>query len=637
MPPFFIGRKAELAQFGELIARQDTFRLLNMHGPGGIGKTALGREMLRLATAQQLPAAMVTLERDERTAIDVMNQISEGLRASSDGFAAYQRMAADAQSGQPPTDLIGSFMRDLAQFNHANRKPSIIVMDGYDDDVPDSWLVDHFLPHLPDTVRVVVLGRAALPDHDEQHAFAATTRTLPLSELPKDDAQNWLRQHGLQNARALNRAYEYVGGYPLLLMLAVHLQREAGGWDRLGVLQYEPDRDAMAQQLLDRIVREERDSELRALLEKAASLPMITPDAISTILAIQPNAAQGVYTRLEKHPFFEQRRGGLKLQGKIQDLLRGSIQTAPPMEQKMPLPAPIPPKPAPPVILVGDDLDYRLEDQPWYVHDLPDPEEISEFEGRARRDDVEVLIMTATPVELNAVLARLQPYPGTDRTLKTFVEAETYYLGKMGEYVTAVTRCQMGTTEAGSSTLATDRACRLWHPKVVIMVGIAFGRDPQKQNMADVLVATQIISYEPQRVGKDGIIYRGSIPPVNPTLLNRFQNALEWRFVRPDGARVNAHYGPILSGEGLIDSAGHKAQLFRQFPQAIGGEMEGTGLFAAAIRNGVPCILVKAICDWADGNKHGKHQPLAAAAAVSLVQHTLSQKHALDAFRKIEP
>jgi nucleoside phosphorylase len=61
--------------------------------------------------------------------------------------------------------------------------------------------------------------------------------------------------------------------------------------------------------------------------------------------------------------------------------------------------------------------------------------------------------------------------------------------------------------------------------------------------------------------------------------------------------------------------------------------MEGVGLAAAAVRHGVPWILVKAICDWADGKKHKKHQPLAAAAAVSLVHHVLSQRdvlHGLD-------
>jgi hypothetical protein len=60
------------------------------------------------------------------------------------------------------------------------------------------------------------------------------------------------------------------------------------------------------------------------------------------------------------------------------------------------------------------------------------------------------------------------------------------------------------------------------------------------------------------------------------------------------------------------------------------------GLCAAAIRDSVPCILVKAICDWADGKKNKKHQPLAAAAALSLVHHVLSQADVLNGLEKVK-
>jgi len=45
---------------------------------------------------------------------------------------------------------------------------------------------------------------------------------------------------------------------------------------------------------------------------------------------------------------------------------------------------------------------------------------------------------------------------------------------------------------------------------------------------------------------------------------------------------------------------------------------------------------VKAICDWADGKKQKKHQPLAAAAAVSLVHHVLSQADVLHGLGKLK-
>jgi nucleoside phosphorylase len=57
--------------------------------------------------------------------------------------------------------------------------------------------------------------------------------------------------------------------------------------------------------------------------------------------------------------------------------------------------------------------------------------------------------------------------------------------------------------------------------------------------------------------------------------------------------------------------------------------MEGAGASAAAGRIGTAWILVKAIGDWADGRKDNTQQPLAAAAATSLVLHVLSRRTAL--------
>jgi nucleoside phosphorylase len=213
---------------------------------------------------------------------------------------------------------------------------------------------------------------------------------------------------------------------------------------------------------------------------------------------------------------------------------------------------------------------------------------------------------------------------------------ETYYLGKFGEYLVAITKCRMGALSGGSVILATEQAQRLWSPRAVIMIGVAFGRDRSKQRIADVIVASQVVSYEQQRVGAE-IVFRGSIPPANDTLLNRFENAADWRFQRPDGTRCDLIVGPVLSGEKLIDEPSFKKSLFTAFPQAVGGEMEGAGLCAATGRIGTAWILVKGICDWADGRKDSSQQPIAAAASTSLVLHILSRRTALRAIERPTP
>jgi nucleoside phosphorylase len=112
-------------------------------------------------------------------------------------------------------------------------------------------------------------------------------------------------------------------------------------------------------------------------------------------------------------------------------------------------------------------------------------------------------------------------------------------------------------------------------------------------------------------------------------LLNRFRNVINWSFLDPSGSPCALHFGPILSGEKLVDNGNFKKSLFTEFPTAIGGEMEGAGLAAAAERSRHDWIVVKGICDWADGQKSKQHQGFAAASAVSLVRHVLSQPSVL--------
>jgi nucleoside phosphorylase/mRNA-degrading endonuclease RelE of RelBE toxin-antitoxin system len=148
-------------------------------------------------------------------------------------------------------------------------------------------------------------------------------------------------------------------------------------------------------------------------------------------------------------------------------------------------------------------------------------------------------------------------------------------------------------------------------PSSVIMVGIAFGVDADKQRIGDILVSQQLRSYELQRYGtaddgKPTIILRGDRVTASAKLLDRFRSGVfDWPGRRGRwGKRV--HFGTILSGQTLVDNVDFRDQLRELEPEAIGGEMEGVGLYTAAQTAKVDWILVKAICDWADGNKSGE-------------------------------
>jgi|GEM_PF-6990164 len=156
------------------------------------------------------------------------------------------------------------------------------------------------------------------------------------------------------------------------------------------------------------------------------------------------------------------------------------------------------------------------------------------------------------------------------------------------------------------------------------MVGIAFGVNKQKQSIGDILVTEQLCLYDLQRVGtqdgQDEIILRGDKPHASSWLINHFKSAdLQW-----DGAKV--HFGALLTGDKLVDNIDYCDRLSNLESEAIGGEMEGAGLYVACQHKKVDWILVKGICDWADGHKSQdkeSRQKTAASNAAAFVLHCL--------------
>ena len=128
----------------------------------------------------------------------------------------------------------------------------------------------------------------------------------------------------------------------------------------------------------------------------------------------------------------------------------------------------------------------------------------------------------------------------------------------------------------------------------------------------------QLQSYEPQKLDlQRGQMPRGDRTMSSERLLDRFRSGdLDW-----EGASTS--FGLILSGEKLVNEPAFRDLLLKLEPEAIGGEMEGAGLYVAAREAKVDWILVKAICDWAEGTKSDDAQPMAAHNAAQFVLHVL--------------
>ncbi len=241
--------------------------------------------------------------------------------------------------------------------------------------------------------------------------------------------------------------------------------------------------------------------------------------------------------------------------------------------------------------------------------------------------DGPILLVTATAVETSALHERLTPRSGSTSIGQEPRDAHTYYLARLGSADIVHVQCVMGSSTPGGSILSVSHAIRTWKPCAIVMVGIAFGIDEIGQQIADVLVSRQIVPYEPQRIGAGTTQTRGLKSQAGPILLDRFTNAKYWTFEVPGARASKIVPGDLLSGEKLIDNKEFRDQLAAEFSPVVGGEMEGCGLMAAARDGGVlEWIVVKGICDFADGNKgqdKKERQNMAAQAAVSLCEHVL--------------
>ncbi len=237
-----------------------------------------------------------------------------------------------------------------------------------------------------------------------------------------------------------------------------------------------------------------------------------------------------------------------------------------------------------------------------------------------------ILIVTATSVETDALHKHLISRDGSGKVQKHYKGNQTYYLGRIAQYEVVHVQCRMGSGTDGGSQVTVSEAIKVWKPKAAIMIGIAFGVDSEKQNIGDVLVSNNILPYESSRIGDD-VIHRGGGLPSGIKLRNRFENARDWIHQTSEGYNCNVEVVDLLSGEKLIDQLEFRDKLLLQYPTAKGGEMEGAGFFIAARSASLEAIVVKAICDFADGNK-GKdkiaRQATAAGAAASLLAHVFA-------------
>lgn len=232
---------------------------------------------------------------------------------------------------------------------------------------------------------------------------------------------------------------------------------------------------------------------------------------------------------------------------------------------------------------------------------------------------IDFLIITALEEELNAILNKLPKY---EMLPPSSEDVRIYYCSKLptifpdgthGEYEVVVTVLpSMGRVAAAA---VTSDAIRMWSPRYILLIGIAGGVSEQGAKLGDILVSTQIVDYELQKITPDRIEIRWQVHQSDPRLVTvtsvlDFEACVSYiKFLRPRHGKSKRILGPLASGDKVIAFGQVMSEYRNIWPSLIGVEMEAGGVAAISFQASRPpgFLMIRGVSDLADEKKNSKY------------------------------
>lgn len=243
----FVGREREMASFREWLGQGTAGpAILDVSGPGGMGKSTLLRAFRRVAE-------------------------HEGWRVVLADGSAFKPTPA-----QLSLTITGAHGRDGADY--LNEAPTVLMLDHFEQLGPlTHHLKAQFLPDLDQKVKVVISGRQPLDT--AWSAWGPVVRSIVLSGFQPEASSKYLEVRGIDPDLA-PKITGAAGGIPLALSLAADMATQ------LGVREFRaaPEWRLAVRSLVEDLLRDVSDQDLRSLLEAAAVVRQFDEELLAAVV-----------------------------------------------------------------------------------------------------------------------------------------------------------------------------------------------------------------------------------------------------------------------------------------------------------------------------------------------------------------
>lgn len=208
-----------------------------------------------------------------------------------------------------------------------------------------------------------------------------------------------------------------------------------------------------------------------------------------------------------------------------------------------------------------------------------------------------------------------------EEVMVSTIASMEFYEGTLEGREVVVVRSGVGKVNAG---ICTQILASVYHVDVVINTGIA-GSLRNEINIGDLVISTDAVQHD-----VDATVWgytKGQIPCMESVSFTADARLAEigeevCRKVNPE---IEVFKGRVLSGDQFISSREVKQALVEDF-QGYCAEMEGAAVAQAAVLNGIPFLIIRAISDKADDSAtvdYGEFEKKAISHCVNLTRSML--------------